>query len=371
MIPVNITNILSKTAEWKDEEIATLCDFFNKDNRAITDEEWMEGFQGISQKVIGKSPNEKIAQLMSDVASSFHESSPRSFFPYQQMTHDCAIASLMVKKKEDFLKYVQAHLYNAMAQITPDSTNQSMDYYSFRGITSYSINEITNEQISLAHPRSFNDPLDTLLNWRISNEIKNFSGKSLEEQEFILQLKKATEHIKMRCLIGAKKKAGDNLTDVYVEDLPVLMWSHYANSHKGMCVKYRFKKDFFKEYMVGSKELLFICPVIYEEKIQQAGNQKLLMGNELLIKSKDWEYENEKRMIFYSMPDASSDIKSNVSEFPMLDCKGAIQSIYLGVKCSDADVRLVEKAIGDKDIQLFKMEIDSNNPTRLKPIRIG
>lgn len=104
------------------------------------------------------------------------------------------------------MKYVQAHLYNAMAQITPDSTNQSMDYYSFRGITSYSINEITNEQISLAHPRSFNDPLDTLLNWRISNEIKNFSGKSLEEQEFILQLKKATEHIKMRCLIGAKKR---------------------------------------------------------------------------------------------------------------------------------------------------------------------
>lgn len=102
----------------------------------------------------------------------------------------------------------------------------------------------------------------------------------------------------MRCLIGAKKKTGDNLTDVYVEDLPVLMWSHYANSHKGMCVKYRFKKDFFKEYMVGSKELLFICPVIYEENIQQTGNQKRLMGNELLIKSKDWEYENEKRMIF-------------------------------------------------------------------------
>ena len=71
MIPDNITNILSKHAEWIDEEIATLRDFFNKDNRAITDEEWMEGFQGISQKVIGKSPNEKIVQLMSDVASSF------------------------------------------------------------------------------------------------------------------------------------------------------------------------------------------------------------------------------------------------------------------------------------------------------------
>ena len=37
MIPDNITNILSKPAEWIDEEIATLRDFFNKDNRAITD----------------------------------------------------------------------------------------------------------------------------------------------------------------------------------------------------------------------------------------------------------------------------------------------------------------------------------------------
>lgn len=370
MIIENIKDILSKTEEWTDDEIDILRHFFNKDNQAISDEEWMMGFKGISKKVIGKNPDGKLVQLMDDVAVSFHESSPRSFFVYQSMTYDCAIANLMVKRKEDFLKYVQAHLYNAMAQITPDSTNHAMDYYSFRGITTYSIDEITNEKISLTHPRSFNDPLDTLLNWRISNEIKNFGVKSLEEQEFILQLKKATEHIKMRCLIGAKKKAGNNLTDVYVEDLPVLMWSHYANSHKGMCVKYRFKKIFFKEYKVGCKELLFICPIIYMEDIQQTENKDRLMGNDLLIKSKDWEYENEKRMIFYSMPDTSDDNK-DIIEFPMLDCKGAIQSIYLGVKCSDADVRLVEKAIGDKDIQLFKMEIDPKNPTRLKPIRIG
>lgn len=37
MIPDNITNILSKPAEWIDEEIATLRDFFNKDNRARMD----------------------------------------------------------------------------------------------------------------------------------------------------------------------------------------------------------------------------------------------------------------------------------------------------------------------------------------------
>ena len=67
MIPDNITNILSKPAEWIDEEIATLRDFFNKDNRAITDEEWMEGFQGISQKVIGKSPFEIFLEILPSI----------------------------------------------------------------------------------------------------------------------------------------------------------------------------------------------------------------------------------------------------------------------------------------------------------------
>ena len=43
----------------------------------------------------------------------------------------------------------------------------------------------------------------------------------------------------------------------------------------------------------------------------------------------------------------------------------------LGVRCSDADRRKVEKAIGDKNIRLYKMVIDSDKPTRLKAKRIG
>lgn len=49
--------------------------------------------------------------------------------------------------------------------------------------------------------------------------------------------------------------------------------------------------------MVGSKELLFICPVIYEEKF----NRRVIKtsnGKRVAYQSKDWEYENEKRMIF-------------------------------------------------------------------------
>lgn len=369
MFPPNISAIFQKNSDWNEIDLDELYKYFDKDNRDLLNEDWMLGFENISKRVIGQNPSNDIVQLLMCIVSSFHEISPRSFSAYQTMSHDCAIASLMLDKKKDFLEYVQQYIYNAIAQVTPNATNAKMDYYSFRGITNYSIDEITNEQISLAHPRSFNDPLDTLLNWWIDKEIKNMGSYSSYEQEFVLQMKKNAEHIKMRCLIGAKKKVGAITEDVYVQDLPVLMWSHYANSHKGMCVKYRFAPDFFRDYKAEGRALLFICPAHYKEGVRLEYKGEAFIGNALLIKSKDWEYENEKRMIYYSSPQV--DNGKAIEEYPMIDCKGAIQAIYLGVKCSDADKRLVERAIGDKNIQLYKMVIDDDNPTRLKPIRIG
>lgn len=66
-----------------------------------------------------------------------------------------------------------------------------------------------------------------------------------------------------------------------------------------------------------------------------------------------------------------SDDEESKNEYPTLSCKGAMKEIYLGVRCSDADQRSVEKAIADKDVKLYKMLIDKDNPTKLVKVRIG
>lgn len=60
-------------------------------------------------------------------------------------------------------------------------------------------------------------------------------------------LKKANEHLKVRCLIGDKE---DGHTKT-IEQLPVLMWSHYADSHKGFCIRYEFPEDMFQGYEIN------------------------------------------------------------------------------------------------------------------------
>ena len=83
----------------------------------------------------------------------------------------------------------------------------------------------------------------------------------------------------------------------------------------------------------------------------------------LFTKSDFWKYENEMRLCAYNVRESD--------EFPEIDCKGAIKAVYLGAKCSDENRRKVEKAIGDKDIPLFKMEVDEILLTRLKKVQIG
>lgn len=364
-----LDTLLDRDKTLNEQDYSNVQDWISSNCYGFSEDEWNAYFDKLLNR-FEKENNKICTDLIKKYVKEFHNTCPRKFVLYLKMIEACAYVCLKSKDEDCFVKYVQEYMYNAIAQITPNAINHNMDYYSFRGVTDYSIKEIVDEEISFAHPRSFNDPLDTLFNWWIEEEIKHLDQKDIHEQEFILLLKKMSEHIKMRCLIGTVKKDNGNNVDVEVDDLPVLMWSHYANSHKGMCIRYHFKENFFKDYSIGnSKELLFIIPAKYSDAIKVERKEKDFMANALLLKSKDWEYENEKRMIFYSQNLADGEKVPN--EFPTIKCEGAIKSIYLGVRCSDADRRKVEKAIGDKNIRLYKMVIDSDKPTRLKAKRIG
>ena len=105
-----------------------------------------------------------------------------------------------------------------------------------------------------------------------------------------------------------------------------------------------------------------IAPIEYVTKIDLNTNVPS-MKNALFTKSYFWNYENEMRLCSYNVKDNN--------EYPELECKGAIKAIYLGVKCSDENRRRVEKAIGDKDIPLYRMEVDEELLTKLKKVQIG
>lgn len=135
-----------------------------------------------------------------------------------------------------------------------------------------------------------------------------------------------------------------------------LMWSHYADGHKGFCIEYDFNQE-----CDASKELL-ILPVVYskermkfpwnvvlavdkeDEKIKMEAAQTMILS--LLTKDEVWSYENEWRVI----ASGSSGIK-NV-KMPPVSC------VYIGALCSDENKEILIRIANELNVPVKQMSVD-------------
>ena len=216
--------------------------------------------------------------------------------------------------------------------------------FSFRACTKYAFDDLKNGTCSLVHPSYFNDPIDPLLiNW-LNLKIE----KNPTNQLYPLLLK-STHYIRMRCFAMAK--------DDDVKNLNPLMWAHYADSHKGFCVKYRINSDVFQNTDTSSLSLHSV-----EYKILKSINQ-IELRDALFSKQKIWKYEKELRFIAYDLN------LCNVSDVKLV--KGLqIDSLYIGCKCSEVNINSIIDIFSDSVIPIYKMVVDVKNPMKYSHIRI-
>jgi hypothetical protein len=128
----------------------------------------------------------------------------------------------------------------------------------------------------------------------------------------------------------------------------LLMWSHYANSHKGICIGFNAKKlyDICNFSMLG--------PVTYFDKYP---NMSLLRDNEDLLynqlynKSLDWYYEKEFRYIKINGANTKVQFTSDI-----------IEEIYIGCLTSPADLILIKQLRKEKfpDVRLYECKKSRN-----------
>ena len=162
---------------------------------------------------------------------------------------------------------------------------------------------------------------------------------------------------------------------------PTLMWAHYAKGHEGFCVEYDFKK-----YMKGCEENcvnilgchsfmlnLTLAPVHYSGSRFDATNylktlfqQKLgtrlnvslppyhadvlFMTKALLVKSEDWNYEKEWRLI--SPPENESKEEPPRSK---LLTRTPPTAVYIGARASSETEEKLEYICSLKNIPCYKM----------------
>lgn len=205
------------------------------------------------------------------------------------------------------------------------------EFLSFRTCSDFTLNDIENHTISLSPPSTFNDPVDTpIFQWLQYNIDQNENNKP--QQEWFKLLSKVFLNVKARCFVRNKPLLGkDKLPDKSpqnIEDANPLMWAHYADSHKGLCIKYKFKSKSFTTDL--SKD--FFCnlfPIQYKIRQNITKPSGITFSEAFLSKGNIWHYEHEHRMLFFSIHEG---------EYKSYDLQeDEIVEIYLGVKCSYAD----------------------------------
>lgn len=121
----------------------------------------------------------------------------------------------------------------------------------------------------------------------------------------------------------------------------ILMWSHYASDHRGIAVEFQSKPtEGFDNQDISMS--LSSMEVKYQDQkplIKQFGRE--FEKKLLLTKSRDWEYEEESRVVL--IPNEYSPL-INVHGIYQYD-RPLLKSVIAGVKCDSKDIALIKKDV--------------------------
>lgn len=210
-----------------------------------------------------------------------------------------------------------------------------MRYFKFYPIGRYwkkSLKQLFQNKIYVSSINNFNDPFEGL--W-YDNKINTLI--SISDKNYLSRLE--------RCGIFCLSYGFDS--SFICSPQSILMWSHYASSHKGFCIE-------FNERIFDSIDMEFCKNVRYEEhmpdKLSQYDYDNLSYKDksELLFwKSKVWEYEQEKRLCFS---------KANLYiDIPM----GSIAGIYCGCNMNPHLKTLLKSMSSKLGWEYHTLELDN------------
>ena len=139
------------------------------------------------------------------------------------------------------------------------------------------------------------------------------------------------------------------------------MWSHYAEEHRGICIKYRLSSHFIKQEENDKYEHMYLKKVEYKDDIINIETPTLNSAIAFATKSKEWSYEKEVRLIDYN-PNIETPYYGIA-----LDVDSHIESIYFGYRCEDSTINTIKALFKDKNEtpKFYKMKLDKENVYRM------
>lgn len=258
-------------------------------------------------------------------------------------------------KFDEALGYYKKHQFFNL-QINHDFREQDrITLFQFRNTRSYTLNNLRNNQITLVDPRVQNDIVDSpIFSW-----IDTLCGHNARHKKHLAAFKVSFNYIRATsfCTDSSDCKAVEN----------TLMWAHYANCHKGICVQYELSvKDFASNSLndgavMRLMQIKYVNPSSTDDVLDFTNTEtKLNMRTALATKSIDWDYEHEVRMLAYTPSEESKYVQCS------LETPNPIKAIYFGVKCPPQRKNAVRKIFESRpEVKFYQMSVNPQNIHRL------
>ena len=131
----------------------------------------------------------------------------------------------------------------------------------------------------------------------------------------------------------------------------ILMWSHYAEQHQGVCLELERSEDNILSnnnntlpirYSIKKPLITLSEEVLGDEKLKKEIKRSLVF-----TKSVDWSYEREWRVL-----QTEGNTLQNINS--------PLKRIYFGVKTSDAHKKTIANIVSGRSIELMEMQLKPN-----------
>lgn len=255
------------------------------------------------------------------------------------------------KYKKNIIDSIKKYIYYSIC--ISYNTSYSPSAYKFRTCNKYLFQSLINESIGLTSPGYFNDPFDSPILELLNNDE--------EFPQYIRQV--YNDCLKVSCFSSyttlprldektfqiIKKEKTENGIPNYLNGL---MWAHYADSHKGVCIKYHFPNSFTILGLNSDSVTCFFHDITYSDSdiCQYSKKYRINMEDALFLKGKQWEYENELRFLYFDV--------NGREGYKVIKAENCIEAIYFGLRCSEEDKTTIMNILKDK--KLITIDLEKN-----------
>ena len=235
-----------------------------------------------------------------------------------------------------------------------DKIHSGVTAYKFRSCSQYLFDDLEKDQITLSRPSCMNDPFDSL--YSIWSRPENLYD-TCKDKKHMKMFHKSFDYYRFCsfCIDDDKNSILNNN----------LMWSHYANEHKGVCIRYKLMDNCISSSIsLDIHHQTCLRRIHYRNSIDDkpisVNDKSITIEAAFAHKEECWIKEKESRLICFD--DTTEDDRITIP----YDEGISIEAVYFGLNCSEDDKATIKKILKGKLVIYYDMRLNSKDVNKME-----